>query len=26
MTDGLRQMLILEAEIESNRKHGWVDF
>ena len=25
MADGLRQMLILEAELESNRSHGWVD-
>jgi len=24
-SDGLRQLLILEGEIESNRKHGWVD-
>jgi len=23
--DGLRQLTILEAELESNRKHGWVD-
>jgi predicted dehydrogenase len=25
MADGLRQMLILEAELESNRRHAWVD-
>ncbi len=25
MADGLRQMLVLEAELESNRKHGWVE-
>lgn len=24
-SDGLRQLLILESEIESNRKHAWVD-
>jgi predicted dehydrogenase len=24
-SDGLRQLLILEGEIESNRKHGWID-
>jgi len=23
--DGLRQLTILDAELESNRKHGWVD-
>ena len=23
--DGLRQLKILEAELESNAKHGWVD-
>ena len=23
--DGLRQLTILEAEMESNAKHGWVD-
>ena len=25
MADGLRQMNILEAELESNRRHAWVD-
>ena len=25
MADGLRQMNILAAELESNRRHGWVD-
>jgi len=24
-SDGLRQLVILESEMESNRKHGWVD-
>jgi hypothetical protein len=24
-SDGLRQLLILEGEMESNRKHAWVD-
>jgi hypothetical protein len=24
-TDGLRQLIILEAELESNRRHAWAD-
>ena len=23
--DGLRQLTIVEAELDSNRRHGWVD-